>query len=349
MRRRSAVIAALLSATLAALFACTATASAKGPPDANRYLEAKGVVNPSALPGGGPSGGRTEILSKSGDARYVTLPADASSVLLRIDTADGKVTASRLVRDGFTIPTVAIDRSASGLSADGRRLALVQPLRTFPQAETKLDVLNTTSLRSLEKISLRGSFSFDAISPDGGLLYLIQYTSPVDPTRYLVRAYDVAGSRLLHQPVVDPTEAGRPMTGRPITRAMSPDGRWAYTLYDGSDEGPFIHALDTARHRAVCVDLDSIALPRSLSGFRLSASGDANELTILDRRDEPLAAMDTQTFEISKATAQTTGASGGGGMPWLLIASVATLATGASALWLAQRRRRHGLAAGDAS
>jgi hypothetical protein len=223
-------------------------------------------------------------------------------------------------------------------------------LQTFPQAETKLDVLNATSLHSLQKISLRGSFSFDAISPDGGLLYLIQYTSPVDPTRYLVRAYDVAAGRLLHEPVVDPTETGRPMTGRPITRTMSPDGRWAYTLYDGSDEGPFIHALDTARHRAVCVDLDSIALPRSLSGFRLSASRDANELTVLDRRDEPLAAMDTQTFEISKATTQATGAtSRGGGVPWLLIAFVAALATGASAVWLARRRRRHGLAAGDAS
>src|SRR5213080_185565 len=109
MRRRLAVIAALLPATLAALFACPATASAKGPPDANRYLEAKGVVDPSALPGGGPSGGRTEILSQSGDTRYLTLPAGASSMLLRIDTAGGKVTASRLVRGGFTIPTVAID------------------------------------------------------------------------------------------------------------------------------------------------------------------------------------------------------------------------------------------------
>jgi hypothetical protein len=345
MKRRSTVLAALLPATLAALFACAATASAKGAPDPNRYLEAKGVVDPSALPGGGPSGGRTEILSQSGDARYVTLPAGASSMLLRIDTAGGKLTASRPVRNGFTIPTVAIDRSASGLSADGKRLALVQPLQTFPQAETKLDVLNATSLRSLERISLRGSFSFDAISPDGGLLYLIQYTSPVDPTRYLVRAYDVAAGRLLHEPVVDPTEAGRPMTGRPITRTMSPDGRWAYTLYDGSEEGPFIHALDTADHQAVCVDLDSVGLPKHLAGFGLSASSDGGTLTVLDRNGKQHAAVDTGSFSVSKTT-EATGSGSGSGMPWLLAVPAAAVA--ATALWLALRRRRHGLATGGA-
>ena len=39
-------------------------------------------------------------------------PGSVANMLLRIDTADGKLTASRPVRDGFTIPTVAIDRSA---------------------------------------------------------------------------------------------------------------------------------------------------------------------------------------------------------------------------------------------
>lgn len=345
MKRRSTVLAALLSAILAGLFACAATASAKASPDANRYLEAKGVLDPSALPGGGPSGSSTEILSQTGDARYVALPAGASNMLLRIDPANGKLTASRLVRDGFTIPTVAIDHSASGLSADGRRLALVQPLQTFPQSETKLDVLNATSLHSLEKISLRGSFSFDAISPDGGLLYLIQYTSPPDPTRYLVRAYDVAAGRLLHEPVVDPTDAGRPMTGRPITRTMSPDGRWAFTLYDGSDEGPFIHALDTGNHRAVCVDLDSVGLPKHLAGFGLSASSDGSTLTVLDRNGKPHAALDTGSFTVTKIT-DATGSGRGGGMPWLLAVPAAAVA--AIALWLVRRRRRHGLATGGA-
>ena len=40
-------------------------------------------------------------------------------------------------------------------------------------------------------ITLQGDFSFDALSPDGRLLYLVQYLSPRDPTRYLVRLYDL--------------------------------------------------------------------------------------------------------------------------------------------------------------
>ena len=54
------------------------------------------------------------------------------------------------------------------------------------------------------------------------------------------------------------------MTGKPVTRAMSPNGQWAYTLYQGSDEGPFVHALDTSGRSAKCIDLDGLNLPTNL-------------------------------------------------------------------------------------
>ena len=47
------------------------------------------------------------------------------------------------------------------------------------------------------------------------------------------------------------------MTGVPVTRLPSPDGRWDYTLYQ-SAEHPFVHALDTQRRTAVCIDLDDL-------------------------------------------------------------------------------------------
>ncbi len=198
----------------------------------------------------------------------------------------------------------------------------------------------------MTQIALRGSYTFDAISPNGRLLYLIQYSSPPDPTRYLVRAYDVAAGHMLSKPVIDPSEGGRPMTGRPITRVTSPDGRWAYTLYDGSDEGPFIHALDTSDHRAVCVDLDGISLPRNLSVFRLTVSSDGGQLTVLGRGAEPVAAVDTRTFEVTRATAST---GSGGGVPWLVVAPIALAAClTATGLALLRRRRGRRLAAGGA-
>ena len=64
-------------------------------------------------------------------------------------------------------------------------------------------------------------------------MYLIQY-SPRDFSNYAVRAYDLGARRLLPEPVVDPREADEPMTGAPVTRVASADGRWAYTLYDSA-------------------------------------------------------------------------------------------------------------------
>jgi hypothetical protein len=53
------------------------------------------------------------------------------------------------------------------------------------------------------------------------------------------------------------------MQGIPLRRTMSADGRFAYTLYDRPEGSPFIHALDTARGTAACIDL-------SLSGGDLA-------------------------------------------------------------------------------
>ena len=47
------------------------------------------------------------------------------------------------------------------------------------------------------------------------------------------------------------------MSGLPMSRApRAASGRWAYTLYDGAGEHPFVHALDTEQRTAVCIDLD---------------------------------------------------------------------------------------------
>ena len=326
---------ALLGTAIAALLAAPLALAKDG-----GYLEAKGVVASNAAPGAGGGPAAREVASQSGDAVFVALPTDGGTALARVDPNSGGAVRSASVDGGFTIPTVALDRSTSGLSADGSTVVLAQPLVRFPQQRTRLQVIDGKSLRVRDTITLPGTYSFDAISPDGALLYLIQYTSPTDPSRYLVRAYDVATERLLRAPVVDPSESGRPMTGRPVTRAMSPDGRWAYTLYQGSDEGPFVHALDTARHRAVCIDLDGIDLPKSLSSTRLGVSADGHELGIV-RSGAEVGQIDTQTFTVSAAGSPGAGA-GADGAPWPLIATtgLGMLALAGLASRTVLRRRR---------
>ena len=45
------------------------------------------------------------------------------------------------------------------------------------------------------------------------------------------------------------------MAGYPVSRATTGDGGWVYTLYRQDDNYPFIHALDTVHHSAVCIGL----------------------------------------------------------------------------------------------
>jgi hypothetical protein len=266
----------------------------------------------------------------------VAQPARGGTALARVST-DGTSSRSRFVDDGSTIPTVAFDESTSGLSADGRTLVLASPWMMLGQQRTRFDLFDARSLKPRETISVPGSYSFDAISPDGNLLYLIRYTSPADPSRYQVRAYDVPSGRLLANPVVDPHEAGEPMTGKPVTRVMSPSGQWAYTLYRGADEGPFVHALDTSHRRAVCVDLVGIDLPRHLSGTQLSVSDGGEQLTLV-RHGRELGQIDTTTFEVTPPAL----ASGDDGPPWGLIVAlslVALLAAGITSGTIHRRRR----------
>jgi hypothetical protein len=161
----------------------------------------------------------------------------------------------------------------------------------IPQARTHLQIVDTRTL-AREALTLRGDFSFDAISADGASLYFIHYLSPRDPTDYEVRAYDTAAGRLVKAPIVDASEPDEEMRGYPLRRVESPDGRWAYTLYDGGGETPFVHALDTATGTAHCIDLDGV----KARGLGLTSDDGGGVLTVT-QRGKPIREIDTSTFE----------------------------------------------------
>jgi hypothetical protein len=290
-----------------------------------------GVVRADGLPVLGVDVGSTGVVTPSGQARYVTIPAGTGTVLARVGRSGGRILASTLLPATFTIPAVAYDGSASGLSGDGRTLVLIEPRASFPRTETTLAVIDTRQLRVLRIPTLDGDFSFDAVSPRGSLLYLIQYTSAVDPTRYNVRAYDLGAGRLLPAPVVDLRERGEKMRGQPLTRAASTDGRWAYTLYDGAGKEPFIHALDTSTRSARCIDLAALT-GTNLSRLRLKLNGSQQLLSVV-RGGESLVNVDLRSFRTSVP--------GGSGFPWLL-AVLVTLGALVIAAALAFMLRRRG-------
>jgi hypothetical protein len=276
MRALLAVAAGFVLASVAAL-----PAAADGLPVLNVDVGASGVAAPG------------------GSVRYVTVRVGSRTLVEATRRDGGQIARMQAWPGTWTIPAVAYDGSASGLSADRRTLVLIEPRTSFPRAETKLLVVQARTLRSAGVIALRGDFSFDAVSPNGSKIFLIHYTSAIDPTRYEVRAYDVRARRLVARPIVDPRKQAEKMRGNPLSRAMSADGRFAYTLYDGGGH-PFVHALDTAASTARCIDLEGIPASTNLWSLRLRLSTGDRVLTI-DRGTISLASLDTRSWEPAAA------------------------------------------------
>jgi hypothetical protein len=327
-----------ISIFVAAVFLAAAPgAAAKVPP-------AKTIQVPTAGGGGviGPD------LESGGDARYATLYGDArGTTLLKINVDGGQIERERWFADPWTLPAVTIKGKAGGLSADGSVLVLFRPDYGRPADETEFQVLRP-NLETRERFELPGRFGFDAISPDGSRIYLVEYRDPRDPLDYAIRAFDTERGRLLRGEIVDPSEPDERMAGFPVSRQMSPDGRWAYTLYAGGHEA-FIHALDTERATAVCVDLHDFS-PEDAYGLQLAVDAGSGAIDVR-QQGSPVASVDPVGFEVSEvgsevAIAGDTGSGDeGGGGDWLGTAAIAAgVALFAGALALLVRRNRRATA-----
>jgi hypothetical protein len=288
------------------------------------------------LPVPGVNGPNSGITGPDGTS-YTTKRAGYGTIVREV--RGDSTLESTTVRGRFTVPLVALDGSPAGLSADGSTLSLIRPRVSFPQDETSLLVLDARDLSVVRRLTLDGDFSFDAISPDGNRIYLIQYLSPRDPTRYAVRAYDVEAQRLLPKPIVDPDEPPGEMRGYPMTRETSPDGRWAYTLYDGGGDKPFVHALDTEEGRAVCVDLDGLVSQQEVRRMTLRLEGGGGELALVTPTGTA-AVIDTETLEARAPSvpAPASSGDGGGGLVWIVVAGAVIGVIGGAAIGLSRRR-----------
>jgi hypothetical protein len=198
--------------------------------------------------------GSNGVLAERAGLRYVTIATENATILAAIRTRGGRIARMRYLRGQFGVPLVAYDGTSGGLSGDGKRLVLGSygpPPGT--SGITSFAVLDTKSLKLRRLIRLDGSWSFDAVAPDGSTLYLTQHVRAGANPVYRVRPFDVR-TGLLRGPIVDRLEGTGDMGGEPITRAASSDGRWAYTLYARRKHEPFIHALDTLKREAYCID-----------------------------------------------------------------------------------------------
>ena len=253
----------------------------------------------AAADGGGPSPGVSYgspgIVSADGKVRYVALPDRDTTTVVALGAHAGRVLRWGSVTGSFGTPTVAWDGSTAGLARNARKLVLATPA-AYGTA-TRFVVLDPRTLRVRDRLRLRGAFAFDAISPGGSLMYLIQYLD-ARSGRYAVRAFNLNTRKLYRGAIIDRHEPEEKMTGQPVTRADSANGAWAYTLYGRDHKSPFVHALDTLHRRAFCVDLPWWhSTPSWLGRTRMYVRG--AEL-LLRAKGKTMARVDTKTFEVSR-------------------------------------------------
>jgi hypothetical protein len=291
---------------------------------------------PAALADGGPffvTQGGAGVANHDGRFHYITLSnGPRSTILEKVQVAGGQVNTWIPLQGSWgTAILGAGAQTGQGLSRDGRTLVLSSTIGPGAPS-TRFLVIDTRRMRPLRTIVLRGSFSFDALSPNGSRLYLIRYAygRSGDLTDYTVREYDLRTNRLLPGRIAARSDNGEEtMAGTPVTRTTSVGGRWVYTLYQKPSGAPFIHALDTERAVAYCIDLPRT---RGLYNIVLSMRNGGRTLALRWRSGRPWLNVAVGSWEVSDP---------GGGFPWAWLGAAigSALALLAAGVLLLRRRR----------
>jgi hypothetical protein len=287
------------------------------------------AVAPAASAAGGPpqyaQQGGSGVSTPDGKMHFVAVPAGETTLIESI-ASDGSVWNFPSFKGAWGIPMITW-RDPAGLSRDGRTLVVQSLVAGSP---TRFLVLNTRTMRVREQFTLKGNYSFDALSPDASRLHLIQRVDGNNLSRYIVRAYDLKTSTLLPGRIADRTQKSWVMQGDAVTRTTSPGGRWVYTLYANNGGTPFIHALDTVKGVAHCIGIPWASTDQSgLYNVVLTLHG--TRLAVHWRSGRHWLNVDTATWRITPDS--------GSGFPWRWIVLGAGLLAAAGALLLGRRRR----------
>lgn len=178
-----------------------------------------------------PNGSTTEI-------RQITVQPDLPAV-------------TRSIEGPWRLPTIGADPLPVGVSADGSTIVLVEDGVRADATRTRFAILiQGEEARTLD---LAGSFDYDALSPDGSILYVVEHLPTPPDGHYQVRAIDLATGVMDEAVIVDKRNLEASMGGWPITQARHSNGV-VFTLYRGTAY-PFVHALNSTEAWAVCLDL----------------------------------------------------------------------------------------------
>src|SRR6266566_3443134 len=99
----------------------------------------------------------------------------SKTVLEVVETKGGSVRNWVELPGSWGAPVVTYSQSgAEGLSADGKTLVLGDVVASYPRMRSWFLMVNAKTLQIKRTIELKGDFAYDALSPGGKKLYLIQ-------------------------------------------------------------------------------------------------------------------------------------------------------------------------------
>jgi DNA-binding beta-propeller fold protein YncE len=215
----------------------------------------------------------------------------------RLDVASG-AEVPEIVLDGhWRLPTIGSDPVAVGRSADGSTLALVEDPGSGTRTTSRFAVVDLSGTRPPKVIALSGVFDFDAISPDGTTLFVVERKDSQAGGLYQVRALDSSTGLLAEGAIVDKSNPGDAMAGWAIEQQRLAGGI-VMTLYRGH-EHPFVHALDTLHQGAVCIDLPPTMHDDAVAAADWGLARSPDGLTIYAVNATIGSAVDIDPFSLS--------------------------------------------------
>ena len=260
-----------------------------------------------AAPAGavGPPIGASPALSDTAytlDGRHAVIvdQGERGTTVRLVDARTRRVERRWAAQGRWGLPRVTATQ-LGGLDAHGSTLVLADAAASpFDSAITRFLVVDLRRPTRPHLVRLSGAFGFDALSPSGDRLYLVQGASRPNGSpgsqfdRYLVRVYDLRTGRLARRAIFDQRDGPGAMQGIATARAASPDGSWVYTLYLGGAHA-FVHALHASAAEARCIDLPWTG---TSTDRQIVAYLDRKVLTLSDERGAELARIDTSSLRV---------------------------------------------------
>jgi hypothetical protein len=222
---------------------------------------------------------------------------EAGPALARFDTRDGSSSGHWTLPSGaWRVAVVARDGSHVVLT-DGPVDADHRP------AVTRMAVWSERTPDQAEVIERAGALQPEALSPDGGFIFLLDHRD----TYYRVRTLEVA-TGLLSDTFGRDKSPAEDMNGTAIRGVLSPDGHVLSTLYrvpDGVAHEPFVHVLNLAAGWSYCADLPEgtyTSITSSLDGHHVYVGASDGSWIAIDITDIDEVSLDPLPMTVYPAS-----------------------------------------------